>query len=125
MCMPRQGIYMVHSCVMAVAGLSLLKPLLMLLWGFRRYLRRKARVFLPRNRWCPDGIFGVGGALGYGQDDDCCCGLLDRETGVDHETPGHWFYFNRDNSLHTLPTLYRNTAVTSSFTVSTTISKIT
>jgi hypothetical protein len=54
-----------------VAGLSLLKPLLLLLWGFRRYLRRKARVFLSGNRWCPDGIFGAGGALGYKQAGDC------------------------------------------------------
>jgi hypothetical protein len=48
------------SKIHSVAGLSLLKPLLLLWWCFRRYLCRKARVFLSGNRRSPDGIFGAG-----------------------------------------------------------------
>jgi hypothetical protein len=51
----------VGSATSVVAGLSLLKPLLLLLWGFRRYLCRKELVFLPGNWGSPYGIFGAGG----------------------------------------------------------------
>jgi hypothetical protein len=102
----------------SVAGLSLLKPLLLLLWGFRRYLRRKARVFLSGNRWCPDRIFGAGGALGY-KLVIVHCGLLDRETVeliTKHADTG---FISIKTILYTHCPLYRNTAVAaSSFTSS-------
>jgi hypothetical protein len=43
-------------------------------------VRRKARVFLSGNRWCPDGIFGLVVHLGTNRLVIVRCGLLDRET---------------------------------------------